>query len=330
MHKHFLAIIVNPGSGHSLMPAEQRCRLKIDYGCCHIQCNYSTCQIRSTSRSTLSVHDNTTVLIEHDFLSRKERSGGSCDYFKMDDKHIKILNWFEKELLLSLNVQCLLAPLRKNNLITSREEKNLEKFAEDDLTSGTTKAPTVFLRILKTKGPDAFGIFLNVLREDREHMGHKSLYSKLVQHKHGNLPRSESEPADSGEKLILTTPIRHNSLKNTTLAGALGTNIGRIVEEGVEARLEQICKRLQSLEEKIDSFIPRFGEQHSLHGAGSVDKRYTSSEIAGLPSLQPAVAVKVSSLKKKVLCIDSEHDLQFHDKSFILYMHIVYQVSKLT
>ena len=217
----------------------------------------------------------------------------------MDDRHIKILNWFNKELLLSLNVQSLLAPLRKNKLITSLEEKNLEKFAEDDLISETTKAAAIFLQILKKKGPDAFGIFVNVLGNEREHLGHKSLYSKLVKHKHGNLPRCESEPADlPGEKLILSTPIRHNSLKNTTLAGAIGTNIGRIVEEGgtVETRLEQICKSLKSLEEKIDSFTPQFaiGEQHSPYGADSVDKRHRNSEIAGLPSLQPAL-FKVSS-----------------------------------
>lgn len=214
----------------------------------------------------------------------------------MDDKHIKILNWFEKELLLSLNVQSLLIPLRKNKLITSQEEKCLEKFAEEDLISGTTKAKTVFLQILKSKGPDAFGIFLNVLGDETEHMGHKSLYKKLVQHKHGSLPRCESEPADFlGEKLILT-PVRHNSLKKSTLPGTLGTNIGRIAEEGTrEGMLEQICKRLQSLEEKIDSFTPRFGEQHSPYGADSVDKRHRNSEIAGLPSLQSVAPFKVSS-----------------------------------
>lgn len=215
----------------------------------------------------------------------------------MDDKHIKILNWFEKELILSLNVQSLLAPLRKSKLITSQEEKSLEKFAEDDLISGTTKAKTVFLQILKSKGPDAFGIFLNVLGDETEHMGHKSLHKKLVQYKHGSLPRCESEPADfPGEKLILT-PIRHNSLKKSTLPGTLGTNIGRIAEEGTREdvlKLEQICKHLQSLEEKIDSFIPQFGEQHSPYGADSVDKRYRNSEMAGLPSLQSVAPFKVS------------------------------------
>ena len=212
----------------------------------------------------------------------------------MDEKHIKILNWFEKELLLSLNIQSLLAPLRNKKLITSWEEKKLEKLVDVDLTSRTNTAKATFLQILKSKGPNAFGKFLNVLRDENEHSGHQSLHGKLVQHEHGNLPRCESEPADlPGERLVLAAPIRHNSLKKMTL----GTSIGRIAEEGVETRLEQICKRLQSLEEKIDSFTAtphdQFSEQNSPYGNVNKGHSIRRSEIAGLPSLQ-AVFSKAS------------------------------------
>lgn len=212
----------------------------------------------------------------------------------MDESHIKILKWFEKELLLSLNIQCLLVPLRKSNLITSFEEDKLAKLVDDEWTgnSVTTKAKESFLRILKTKGPDAFTKFLNVLRNDKEHPGHKSLYAKLVQHKGGNLPRWESEPANSvGEKLIMATPIRHSSLIRTN-------TIERIREEGVLAHLENISERLQSLEQKIDALTTSgFSEQNvEAPYTTTRDHKRRTSEIAGLPSLPPVTHIKVSCI----------------------------------
>ena len=205
---------------------------------------------------------------------------------KMDDKHIKILNWFEKELLVSLNIQSLLEPLRNNKLITSWEEKRLEKHVETDLTSRTYQAKEIFLHILKTKGPEAFGKFLIVLRNDEEHLGHKSLYNKLIQHEHGNLPRPLSEPADlqSREQLVLS-PVRHNSLK----MNSLGPNMAMIAEEsareGVETRLEEIFERLQSLEAKID-FISEHGTANKAH--------LRASDRPGLLSMPSVKLLKVS------------------------------------
>ena len=206
---------------------------------------------------------------------------------------------FEKELL---NVQSLLAPLREKNLITQYEEENLAKSVEADWNSDTEKAKERFLRILKSKGPDAFVIFLNVLRNEKEHIGHKSLYSKLVQHMDKKLPsRSEprSEPVDMTEKLeeklIFNSPVaRHKSFKARA-------SIESVTEEGQEPRLEQIGKSLQqgfqSLEKKIDSLALQISRQKdaSYVAAANKPQERRTSEIAGLPSLQSVTHIQASS-----------------------------------
>ena len=210
----------------------------------------------------------------------------------MEDHHIKTLKWFEKELMLSLNVQSLLVPLQKSKLITPWEKNKLTELVEADWKSQNEDAKRFLLRMLPSKGPNAFIKFVNVLRDEKEHPGHESLYYKLVQHMKGNLPRPESAPAptDGAEQLILTGPIRHNSLKPP--------KIGRIIEEGVEARLEQICERLQSLEQKIDYLATsRFSKQSNMDVSFATthnDKSHRSSEIAGLPSLPPVTHIKAS------------------------------------
>jgi len=225
----------------------------------------------------------------------------------MDDKHVKILRWFQKELLLSLNMQTLFKPLRTSKLITPLEEKRLEKLEEADWNSeaDTCTAKKTFLRLLESKGPDAFMRFLNVLRDEKEHLGHKSLYNKLVEHKDGKLPRCESEPAEL-EKLILTTPkIRHGSISTKP-------NFKSVPEEGSEVRLlepglDQIWEKLQLLERKIDSFFLQFSEQNNVASPYTAIKDYenkedirSTTELAGLPRL---LDIKASCMFLFIPCI---------------------------
>lgn len=218
---------------------------------------------------------------------------------KMDENHIKILDWYEKELLLSLNLQTLLTPLLKETLITRYEKENLEKLIEADWKSETqTSAKTAkkkFLEILKSKGPNAYSKFLNILRIEKEHSGHKSLYEKLVEHEGGTLPRCDSQPVGSvTEKMIVSSVsspnIRRKSLKPNT------TGFGSVSEDG----LEQISERLASLESAFKSLEARISEKNNVslttsYAVAGKAGEHRTSEMAGLPT-QSITHLKVSCI----------------------------------
>ena len=104
----------------------------------------------------------------------------------MDQGHSKLLDKFSCELKTTLNLRCLFPCLRDKQLLTSEEQQQLRKLLEsaqeDDQPEDQEQNATVrFLKILKTKGSKVFQLFLETLKDEKEHLGHNDLYETLSQ-----------------------------------------------------------------------------------------------------------------------------------------------------
>jgi len=94
----------------------------------------------------------------------------------MPQRDLDLLVKYENDLLTTLNLPYLIPNLRKHKLLANSE---VEQLTKKDITP--REANNTFLSILKTKGRDALPLFITTLREEREHLGHQTLFEELHQ-----------------------------------------------------------------------------------------------------------------------------------------------------
>ena len=92
----------------------------------------------------------------------------------MEQRDVKLLIKYENDLTTTLNLACLILHLKERKLLTDNEADQLSK---KELTHW--EANKAFLSILKQKGRDALPLFIDALRSEKEHLGHKTLYEQL-------------------------------------------------------------------------------------------------------------------------------------------------------
>ena len=94
----------------------------------------------------------------------------------MERRHVEVLNTCDHDLMMTLNLPFLLPHLKECKLLAEKEVASLSKPG--------LNPPEVnrhFLNILKSKGSRAFSLFLNALKKEDEHIGHRELYELLYQ-----------------------------------------------------------------------------------------------------------------------------------------------------
>ena len=176
----------------------------------------------------------------------------------------------------SLNVSCLVEPLQQCGLVTKKEAEKLKNLAKDDFDSDfeTNKAKECFFRIMKTKGPKGYPKFLTALKNEKEHLGHKSLYDLLPKPVGGS---SFSEPVETQKEKFywLSTDRRSSFGKNKA-------PVPSVEEEGM---MEQVLERLDALEKKN---ISASGSQRPPYPTDykEQDKDYVSEPQSSKPTSQ--------------------------------------------
>ena len=192
----------------------------------------------------------------------------------------------------SLNIDCLLGPLQRSGLVTKVELEKLKSLVKEDLNSDfeTDKAKKCFFRIMKTKGAEAYLKFLNALKSEKEHLGHRSLYDVLTK----PTGHSFSEPVDQREKFKMYD--RRSSFGRNQRAPL--TPVSPTVEcLSEESSVERLSQRVEALEKSFESSTSR-GVVQPPHAASGHKPNKNASEIVGLSlSLPPSVMhLKVSAI----------------------------------
>ena len=92
----------------------------------------------------------------------------------MNERELELLTQYESDLIRTLDLSYLMPYLTKSRLLSSNDADALTK-------SELTRQDSIkkFLSILKTKGQTAFSLFMNALRDEKEHLGHASLHRML-------------------------------------------------------------------------------------------------------------------------------------------------------
>ena len=115
----------------------------------------------------------------------------------------------ETDLITTLNLTYLLPHLTSCGLLTTNDEDLLTK---SDLTRhGAIKK---FLSILKTKGQTAFSLFTNALGNEKEHLGHASLYEALTCEVHHDAKERKFSVVKDNEPHPLATIRQSTSAHN--------------------------------------------------------------------------------------------------------------------
>ena len=192
----------------------------------------------------------------------------------------------------SLNVSCLIGPLRQCGLLTKKEAEKLRNLATTDFDFDfeTNKAKTCFFRIMKTKGPAGYPKFLTALRNEKEHLGHKDLYDSLPKPGGG---LSCSEPVETQKEKFYVFDSRRSSFGKTK--GTVPS-----VESVSEDLLEQVLERLEALEKKSSGNqqlpYPVDHKEQDKDFVSEPQSRKPTSQIVGLSSLnlQSLVHLKAS------------------------------------
>lgn len=130
----------------------------------------------------------------------------------MEQRDLELLKKIEDDILETLNVIYLIPYLRagKNKLLTEDEVKYLTATANSSANPAFRKtAAKEFLTILKTKGRGALSIFVNSLRLEEQHRGHKSLYEMFKQEE------EIENPKDAVSQHQLLQPVEQTELSNT-------------------------------------------------------------------------------------------------------------------
>lgn len=183
----------------------------------------------------------------------------------------------------SLNVSCLVEPLRQCGLVTRKEAEKLRNLATADFDSDfeTDRAKECFFRIMKTKGPEGYRKILTALKNEKEHLGHKGLYDSLPKPVGG---LSFSEPVETQkEKFYLFSDSRRSSFGKNK---ATVPSVESVSEEYI---MEQVLERLDALEKKSSSSQqPPYPVDHKEQDKDFVSEPQSSkpkSQIVGLSSL---------------------------------------------
>ena len=209
---------------------------------------------------------------------------------------------YEKDVLFfsSLNVICLVEPLRQCGLVTKKEAEKLKSLAEADFDSDfeTNEAKVFFFRIMKTKGPEAYRKFLTALKNEKEHLGHKGLYDTLPK----PVGSSFSEPVETQKEkysvYLLSPDSRRSSFgKNKTPL----PNVESVPEEGM---MEQVLERLEAVEKRVyspGSQQPSYPIDHKDRDKFYVSEPQSSkkptSQFVGLSPLNLQMQLKASYVR---------------------------------
>ena len=118
----------------------------------------------------------------------------------LDAELREILQRMETDLKLTIQLDTLLPILCKKHLVTQAEHQRLSS----DKDSGAEKNGKL-VRIIQGKGENAFDLFVEALREEKEHLGHASLAQKLSQERSGKVRDSESRDLNRPEPLPRAT-----------------------------------------------------------------------------------------------------------------------------
>lgn len=198
----------------------------------------------------------------------------------MNQHDLDLLTKYEKDLISTLNLTCLLPHLKECNLLTPNEAESLTK---PELTRQS--AITKFLLILKTKGQDAFSLFTSALRKENEHLGHASLYKMFcdVQHspherveqllqetstmsKHltePHLPPNLSlEPSQSPLKLNSDSQISHISSQGSSRGSS--TTVSSVSSEALSLVSNELLQKMSDNSEKMNELTTELKKMHEV------------------------------------------------------------------
>lgn len=135
----------------------------------------------------------------------------------MKQQDLELLDKYEKDLMATLSLTDLLPHLTQCRLLTSNDAESLSK---PELTR--RDAIKKFLLILKTKGQTAFSLFISALGNEKEHLGHASLYRKLTCEVHDHAQANKPSVVKDNEPHPLTTA----SIRQSTNANSLCSDSG--------------------------------------------------------------------------------------------------------
>ena len=130
----------------------------------------------------------------------------------MERRHVEVLNSCDYDLMTTLSLPFLLPHLQECKLLA---EKVVASLSKPDLNP--PEVTRHFLNILKSKGSRAFSLFLNALKKEDEHIGHRDLYELLYQENQCTPDRPDNCLQESNESesypTALVVPNTGNSLE---------------------------------------------------------------------------------------------------------------------
>ena len=95
----------------------------------------------------------------------------------MNERELELLTQYESDLIRTLNLSYLIPHLTKCRLLSSNDEDVITKSISELTRQDSIKK---FLAILKTKGQTAFSLFMDALKNEKDHLGHESLHKMLT------------------------------------------------------------------------------------------------------------------------------------------------------
>ena len=127
----------------------------------------------------------------------------------------ELLTKHESDFIATLDLHYLQPHLTKCGLLTTNDVDVLTK-------SELTRQDSIkkFLTILKTKGNMAFSLFIKALYDEREHLGHASLYKVLTTPEIDPQAQNRLELYMQDEPCLSRTGISHSSSANSLRSGS--------------------------------------------------------------------------------------------------------------
>ena len=95
----------------------------------------------------------------------------------INERELELLTQYESDLIRTLNLSYLIPHLTKCRLLSSNDEDVLTKSISELTRQDSIRK---FLAILKTKGQTAFSLFMDALKNEKDHLGHESLHKMLT------------------------------------------------------------------------------------------------------------------------------------------------------
>ena len=105
----------------------------------------------------------------------------------LDAELREILQKMETDLKITIQLDTLLPILCKKHLVTQTEHQRLSNDKDSDAEKNGK-----LVRIIQGKGENAFDLFIEALKEEKDHIGHGSLAQKLSRER-GRKTRDASE-----------------------------------------------------------------------------------------------------------------------------------------